>query len=141
MAKRSSNNGETGRVSLAGLPTTALHREIERRKGRVGAIVRRRDRLLAKAARLDAQISELGGPVSGRARGGRRGRGRAGTGLAPSLHSVLDGKTMGVNELMDAVLKSGYQTGAKNFRVMVNATLLKRKDLFKRVGRGQYTTA
>ena len=46
---------------------------------------------------------------------------------------------MSVIEVAEAVLKSGYKSNAANFTSVVNLTLLKRKDLFKRVGRGQYT--
>lgn len=142
MAKRSSDNQEGGgRVSLSGLPLQSLQREIQRRQGRVGGLIRRRDRMLAKVARMDASIRELGGAASsaGGGRRGRRGRGKAGTGLAQSLHAVMQGKTMGVNDAAAAVLKSGYQSNAANFRVMVNAALLKHKEMFKRVSRGQYT--
>lgn len=146
MAKRSST---TGGSSLKDLPMSAIQRELSRRARKVGTVQRRRDRLAAKLAKLDAQIAEMGGPVS---RGGRGGRG-SGTGmgartrmtnsegLAPMLHKVLSGATMGVSEAADAVQKAGYTTNAANFRTIVNACLLKHKDLFKKVSRGQYTAA
>lgn len=46
---------------------------------------------------------------------------------------------MSVAEVADAVRNAGYKSLAASFRTIVNMTLLKRKDLFKRVGRGQYT--
>lgn len=55
------------------------------------------------------------------------------------LWSLLDARTMGVKELADEVHRAGYKSNAADFTTVVNLTLLKRKDLFKRVGRGQYT--
>jgi hypothetical protein len=52
---------------------------------------------------------------------------------------VLKGKEMRVTDAAVAVQKAGYKTNSKTFRVQVNIALVKRKDLFKRVGRGVYT--
>ncbi len=46
---------------------------------------------------------------------------------------------MSVSEAAEAARKSGYKSNAANFDTVVNLTLLKRNDLFKRVGRGLYT--
>ncbi|MCL4198949.1 MAG: hypothetical protein KJZ69_15785 [Phycisphaerales bacterium] len=46
---------------------------------------------------------------------------------------------MSVTEAAEAVKKPGYKSNASNFTSVVNLTLLKRNDLFKRVGRGRYT--
>lgn len=110
--------------------------------------MRRRNALLAKAAKLDAQIAAMGGAAApARASRSRRG-GRsvaASTrkanegGLSTALHKVLSGKTMGVTEAARAVVSAGYKTGAENFRTIVNACLLKHKKLFKKVARGKYT--
>lgn len=59
--------------------------------------------------------------------------------LNATLQKLLKGRTMSVTEAAEAVRKSGYKSNAANFTSVVNLTLLKRKDLFKRVGRGQYT--
>jgi hypothetical protein len=48
------------------------------------------------------------------------------------------GAALSVAEATEAVLKWGYQSGAANFRLIVNQTVLKHKDRFKRVGRGRY---
>jgi hypothetical protein len=45
---------------------------------------------------------------------------------------------MRVTDLAEAVQKAGYKTNSKTFRVQCNIALVKRKDLFKRVGRGEY---
>jgi len=48
---------------------------------------------------------------------------------------------MGVTEAAEAVKKAGYKTNAANFRVIVNQALLKHRNKFKKVERGQYTAA
>ena len=59
-------------------------------------------------------------------------------GLKGLLVQLLAGKkATGVGEAMEAVLASGYQTKAKNFRFIVNQTLYKSEE-FKKVARGQY---
>ena len=125
-----------GPSSLSAIPVTTLQAEIRRRQRSVTPLTRRREKLLAKLATLDAQIRELGGNVPG-----GRVRPQNSTNLAEGLAAVLKGKTMGVSEAADAVLKAGYQTNAANFRTIVNQTLIKNRSMFKKVGRGQYTAA
>jgi hypothetical protein len=124
---------------LSALPAAALHRELAKRARKAQRIARKRDRLLAAAARLDQQIAALGGSTNGSARG-RTGRTRPKNemSLAESLAKVLDGKTMRVTDACEAVLKSGYKTNSKTFRTMVNIALIK-SGKFKRVARGEYT--
>lgn len=122
--------------SLASLPMSHLHAEIRRRQRGVGALVRRRDKVAAKLAQLDAKIRELGG-----AAGGGRTRPSNSMSLVEALHKTLSGKTMGVTEAAEAVRKNGYNTNAANFRTMVNQALIKHKNKFKKVDRGQYTAA
>lgn len=55
------------------------------------------------------------------------------------LGSLLDGKTMNVNDMAAAALESGYKTGSKDFRSVIALTMLKHPKIFKRVSRGQYT--
>ena len=123
---------------LGTLSITELQREIRRRQRRVPGLQRRRARLMEKVAAIDAQIGALGGESGGRRGGGRRA---AGDSLVAHLKKALDGKTMGVAEVADYVKEHGYQTSSPNFRTIVNAALINRKHGFKRVGRGQYTTA
>lgn len=128
MAKRTSG--------LAALSVQDLQREIARRQKRVGGLVRKHQRLLNKAASVAEQIRELGGTVNGKATGGKRPKNEMS--LVESLAKVLDGKTMGVAEVADAVQKAGYQTTSKSFRTIVNIALIN-SGKFKRVDRGQYT--
>lgn len=64
-------------------------------------------------------------------------------GLQPgSLTSVLvdamsGKKSLKVGEAMQAVLAAGYKTKSRNFRLIVNQTLLKGRQ-FRKVGRGTY---
>lgn len=46
---------------------------------------------------------------------------------------------MNVSEAAEEVQKAGYKSNAANFYTLVNLTLLNRKDLFMRKGRGRYT--
>lgn len=133
MAKRSSN-------SVAALSIAELNREISRRRRALPALQRRRDKAQAKVDRLDAMIAALGGSGGG-ARAGRRGRGSNEGTLADFLKRALTGNTMGVTEVAEAVKKIGYQTNSPNFRTIVNAALMAKKNGFKRVSRGQYTVA
>ena len=129
---------------LAGISRRMLEAELMRRERMVRTLERRRDRMQAAADRLDAEIRELGGSMAGM-RAGRRGGGggvrtrpRNEMNLVEALAKVLDGKTMSVTEVTEAVQRAGYRTSAANFRTIVNQTLIK-SDKFKKVARGQYT--
>lgn len=128
MAKRS--------VGLAAASVQDLQRELTRRRNRVGALVRTHTRMLRKAEAIADQIRELGGTVNGKAIGGKRPRNE--TNLVDALARVLNGKTMGVAEVAEAVQKAGYRTTSKSFRTIVNIALIN-SGKFKRVDRGQYT--
>ncbi len=133
---------------ISGLSTSEIQRELQKRAAKARALTRRRGTLLAKVAKLDAQIREFGGASlrsagSSRmgltARGTPRKRPQNETGLAEALYNTLKGKTMGVTEVANAVVHGGYKTTAENFRTIVNQALLKHRKLFKKVSRGQYT--
>jgi hypothetical protein len=62
------------------------------------------------------------------------------TPLPEALHAAMKGKTMTVSEAAEAVQAAGYKTYSSSFKIMVNMALAKHTKLFKRVGRGQYTT-
>jgi hypothetical protein len=138
----------------AGLSTyTREQLEAELRK-RDAELEMRRDELLKELEDIDATLDNaapaapvkrspgrLRGSGGGRKKTGHRGsRPRNKGSLAEALADVLKGKTLGVTEAAEAAIKSGYKTNAANFRTIVNQTLLKRGDLFKKVGRGQYTS-
>jgi hypothetical protein len=128
-------------TGLSRLSFQQLQTELRRRHRKVAVLQRRRDRIARKVASLDELIAAVGGTVVARLRiGPGRGRARNEKPLAEALHEVLKGsKPMRVTDLAEAVQKAGYKTNSRTFRVQVNIALVKRKDLFKRVGRGQYT--
>lgn len=141
---------KNGMSGITGMSTRAIHAELMNRQSRAKALTRRRDALMVKVAKLESQIREYGGSVGASkgssrmgmtARGTPRKRPVNETGLAEALHATLKGKTMGVTEVAQAVVKDGYKTTAENFRTIVNQALLKHRKLFKKVSRGQYTTA
>lgn len=140
---------------LARISTVDLKRELDRRATHASALDVKRVKLAKELVQLDSEIEALGGGQNGGAPSQpRRAPLKSGSGrrspaartreanrmtLTTALREVLTGKTMGVTEVAEAVQKAGYKTHSQNFRTMVNITLLKRKDLFKKKGRGQYT--
>jgi hypothetical protein len=114
-----------------------LQAELRKRQRSVGTLIRRRDRLAQRIADLDERIRSMGGGLGGGGPGG--GRARNERSLPEALHALLQGRTMRVTDAAEAVQEAGYRTNSRTFRVQVNIALVKRKDLFKRVGRGQYT--
>ena len=149
--KRQASAGGLGSVS-----TAELRRELSRREKQMHKLVARRNKLASEVDALDREIADIAQTIGvsvGRAASSGRGRpaGTTASGaprkrphndmtLEEALAQVLDGKTMGVSEVADAVQDAGYQTSAENFRTIVNQTLIRSKK-FKKVSRGQYTAA
>lgn len=125
------------RSGLSGLSVQELQRELRSRQRRVGPLMKRRAKVAAKLAAIDAEIAALGGSAGGTV--GVRKRPKNEMNLVEALAKVLSGKTMGVTEVAEAVQKAGYQTTSPSFRTIVNQTLINNKNVFKRVDRGQYT--
>lgn len=125
--------------NLSTLSTVHLERELRERRKAMQSLIRKREKLAARARELDEAIQKLGGSVS--ALGGTIGlrkRPRNDQNLVESLVKLLTGKTMGVTEAAIAVQKAGYKTTSPNFRTIVNQALIKDKR-FKRASRGKYT--
>lgn len=148
-ASKSTNKSSRSSGGLGTISTAELRAELRRRERQMDKLVTKRDRLLADAADLDREIAEIAqsiGVVAPGRRGGRaviepgRKRPRNSMTLEEALKGVLNGKTMGVSEVAEAVQAAGYQTSAENFRTIVNQTLIRSKK-FKKVSRGQYTAA
>lgn len=128
------------RSPLAGLSTAQIQAELRNREKKLTKVRRQFNAAVAKASRLEAQMRELGADLPA-SRGGRTGtRARNSVPLHTALHNLLKGKTMGAAEAAEALLESGFRTTARTFRTMVNIALIKNKNLFKRVARGQYTS-
>lgn len=129
---------------LAKVSTEMLAEELRRRRRNLGPLTRLLTAARERVVELEEQVASLGAEVSqaissaaGRRGGGKRARNEAT--LVPSLAAVLRGKTMGVTEVAEAVKKAGYKTTSPNFRTIVNQALIKNRDVFKKVKRGQYT--
>lgn len=157
------------RIGLSSASWADLQGELQRREEAVAELEMRRAELLGEVEAIDAEIADLGGAPKrkrGRPRkkvgrpAGRRpgrkpgrkpgrpaGRKTAGPGrrtkgkmsLVEALSKVLSGRTLSVTEAADAVKSVGYQTKSANFRTIVNQTLIKYPNLYKKVARGQYT--
>jgi len=135
------------------LSTMELQQELDRREKGAHKLAAKRDRLIEQIAEIDAELEELGyeaetpAPTNGRrngrngrtARGGSRKRPKNDQPLTEVLQKVMKGKTMGVTEAAEAAKNAGYKSSSASFRNIVNQTLLKNPDLFKKIERGQYT--
>lgn len=127
---------------MKSMSVAELAAELRRRQSGGKGLLRKRAKLMEKVAAIDAQLAALGLKASGGASGGGmigRTRPQNSQSLVEALAKLLKGKTMGVTEAAEAVVKAGYNTNAANFRTIVNQTLIKHKTVFKKVERGQYT--
>lgn len=138
MEKRRRRSRPTG---LAGVSIDVLHAEIERRRQKSGSLHRVRDRLLSRLAKIEARIVAAGGELAHAVREWRGPRARAqnALSLAGALQKVLKNRTLSVAEAAAEVRRLGYKTTSKTFRTIVNQTLIKHTDKFKKVARGRYT--
>lgn len=155
MAKRGRRKGRrgarrgAGRPALSGISIQSLQAEIERRRSKTGGLELMRNKLMKRLGKLEARILDAGGELisavsGGRGGGGkRRGRGRAknSESLVEALQRALRSKTLSVTDAAAAVQRAGYKSTSKTFRTIVNQALIKHRDKFKNVSRGQYTTS
>lgn len=149
----SKHAAKRGRPTLSAVSFASLQAELARRTAKAGGMLRKRDRLLAQLATVEAKLSKAGidaapsrsglrAVLSAKSGGGRaspRKRPRNAMNLVDSLKKLLDGRTMSVTDAAEAVQRAGYKSSSKTFRTIVNQTLLKANH-FKKVDRGQYTT-
>lgn len=127
------------RRGLAGVSTSSLESELQRRRSGVRVFERKRDRLMTKLAALERKIQEHGGSAASGGAGRRTGgRPKNTMNLVEALAGVLKGRTMSVTDVSAAVQRAGYKTSSANFRTIVNQTLIK-SGKFKKISRGQYT--
>lgn len=129
------------------LSTDELQTELERREREAVKLAAKRDKLLTQVAEIDKELASYGyEAVNGRSAGsgsrprpgGARKRPKNDMSLVDALKKAMASKTMGVTEAAEAAKKVGYRSSSANFRNIVNQTLLKNPDVFKKVGRGQY---
>ncbi|MBM4107471.1 MAG: hypothetical protein FJ255_01440 [Phycisphaerae bacterium] len=142
MAKRRNTRARAahaGSRGLSGTPTDQLRRELSKRSRRLPGLRRRLDGLRARVAELEVEIASLGGDGGVSASGGRK-RPKNDLTLVDALHKLLKGQRMTVTQATAEVQKAGYRTSAENFRTIVNQTLIRFKNRFKKLSRGVYTS-
>jgi hypothetical protein len=117
----------------------------------VADLRRKHAAIMAKLAKLEARIVDLGESPASPRRRGRPARSKLGLDqwsgqrvrnavpLHTAMHAALKGKEMNAGAIADVLLRSGYRTTSKNFRQIIALTFIKHPDLFKRVARGMYT--
>ena len=118
-----------------------LERIIERRRSQVSELTRERDRLQRQLDAVDDKIRDLAGKAGVIQGGtGRRRRAVNGKSLIATMEEVLEksGRPMKVGEIVDAIIKSGYQSYASNFRGLVNQTLIRERKRFANTDRATY---
>lgn len=124
-------------MSFSALSTVELQLELQRRERAARGLLSRRAKAAKKVEEIDAQLTEMGISPTGLS-GGRVKRAQNSLTLTAALQKLLDGKEMGIPDLVPALPSVGYRSESPNLRTMVNVALLK-KDTFKRISRGVYT--
>lgn len=138
-----------GRPSkLAKLTTEQLKKELARRTKVLPRLLKKRAKLEKIVAAIDSLIAAHGGEAVSKGRGGRKKAGakkkggkrppREGSLKAVLMMALAGKKGVGVAEAVKAVLAAGYKSESKDFRLLVNQTLLTNGE-FRKVGRGLYT--
>jgi hypothetical protein len=136
MAKR-------GRPSLKNVSTAALRAEVARRANEFAL---RHAQLLREIHEVESEVRAAGLVLRASSNDNpyfsTRSLPRSGNAmtLADALVRVMRGKIMSPSEAAEAVLRDGYKTAAKNFRLVVNSRLFTMPQ-FKKVGHGKYSLA
>jgi hypothetical protein len=131
------------KVRLAGVPTEALKKELQRRLEALPKLIAQRDDLSRQIAELEALSAGEEAPKPTKARapkkqGRRAKRAKNTVSLASALAEVIKTKeSMSIAQAAEAVLASGYKSKSKDFPNLVSMTLSRDKR-FERVGRGVY---
>jgi len=126
------------------LSITQLESMLNTRLAEVQHLHKQHARLSHELLQIERKITALGGKAGGRKGIGTRfasGRVRNEKSLVEMLNQVLSAsiEPMRVGDIVDAVLKGGYQTSSDNFRGIVNQTLIKERRRFVSAGRGLYS--
>jgi hypothetical protein len=113
-----------------------LERLILRRQRALTRLLRQRQQTERKLATLNERIAELGGTDATNV---RMKRARNSMTLPAAIAKVLSGakQAMKVGEIVRDVQLTGYRSTSKNFRGIVNQTLIKDPQ-FAAVSRGSY---
>ena len=160
---RRGSRGNSTLPSLATVTLGQLQAELARRKSQLPRLEAKRRALIKEIATVDAKIASLapamiavssngfvrsGGNAPPRSaiqqnggKRGRRGSGIGGMSLVDALAKVLDGQTLSVPQMSEAVVKIGYRTASNNFRTVITNALGTNRARFRKVARGLYTLA
>lgn len=135
------------RPSLEGLTIAKLENLIHSIKSKKQTLMRERERVAKELRKIDEKIAKLDGRTGSINSAGvgsltPGGRVRNAKSLVDTMTDVLakaGDKGLSVQDIVDGVLATGYQTTSPNFRGIVNQTLIKeRKKKFTNVSRGVY---
>ena len=131
------------RAKLSNVSLSQLVGELKKRQSKLADMIAQRDAL----SREITELQGLAAPEAGKAakpeavpkKTRRHRRAKNKVGLADALAGFLKGKKkVAIGEAMEGVLAAGYKTTSKEFRKVVNKTLLTDKR-FKKIGRGVFT--
>ena len=130
------------RSRLSTMSIADLRHEIERRQKLLPKLIAQRDALSREITELQAlatpQARKATKPEAAPKKTRRRRRAENKVGLADALALFLKGKkNVSIGDAMEGVLAAGYKTTSKDFRKVVNKTLLTDKR-FKKTGRGVF---
>lgn len=124
----------------AGLAIADLQRMLDQRQSELKRLARRRAELERELAGVDREIEKIAGRGGAGGRRGGGGRARNSKSLIDTLEDVLrsKGAPMGVGDIVEAVLATGYRSNSANFRGIINQQLIKERKRFQKAGRGMY---
>lgn len=125
--------------SGSNLSIAQLQNMISDRRSALTKLEKQKRNLERQLDDVDRKIEQIGGSAGGMRRSGRRARNQRS--LADTIEQIMRGHSgpMGVGEVTDAVLATGYRSNSDSFRAIVNQTLIKERDRFMPTGdRGTY---
>ncbi len=129
------------RSKLSTVTVAALQQEIQRRQRMLPKLIAQRDALNREIAELQGMATLAAPGKASQAsapKKARRRRAKNKISLADALAQFAKGKAkVSVGQAMEGVLAAGYKSKSKEFRKIVNKTLLEDKR-FKNVGRGEF---
>ncbi|MEI7836275.1 MAG: hypothetical protein WCK05_07665 [Planctomycetota bacterium] len=135
---------------LANLTMKQLAAELTRRQKALPALLEKKATLEKQVAVLDGQIADLSGEAAHAGTIAKKAKGLAGkrkaSGTPPRegslkwhlVKALVGTKGLGIGEAVAAVAASGYKSQSKDFRLLVNQTLLNEPE-FRKVRRGIFT--
>jgi hypothetical protein len=119
------------------LSISELERMLSDNRSALQKLRKQRAEAQRKVDAIDREIAKLDGTGGGRR--GPGGRARNEVSLVAAIESILKRKEpLGVGDIVDGVLGSGYRSSSANFRGIVNQTLIKEKKRFSSPSRGMY---